>query len=233
MDESRASSTDRRYYGVYTGIVVQAAGDDEGRVKLRFDWFGSNMVSDWCRVATLYAGNGYGSVFVPEKDDEVLVAFFQGDMRYPYVLGGLYNRQDKPPVAPVGGADQKVIRTKHGHQLTFDDKPEQAAVRVVSKGGHKVELDDAGKTVRVESAAGASIELAGNGDITLSTGGTITLSAGSVKLDSASVELGTGAAQAVLLSSFAAHTHAVVSPGATGPALPPPPVGAATEVTAI
>ena len=49
------------------------------------------------RRASSYAGNGYGSFFVPEVGDEVLVAFVQGDMRYPIILGGLYNGEDKPP----------------------------------------------------------------------------------------------------------------------------------------
>ena len=55
--------------------------------------------SDWCRVVQPYAGNGYGAVFVPEKGDEVLVAFVHGDMRFPIVIGGLYNGKDKPPTA--------------------------------------------------------------------------------------------------------------------------------------
>jgi uncharacterized protein involved in type VI secretion and phage assembly len=239
MDQSRLSSTDERYYGVYTGIVVESAGDDEGKVKLRFDWHGGR-ISDWCRVATLYAGKGYGSLFVPEKDQEVLVGFFHGDMTYPYVLGGLYNAVDKPPTAPVNGTDQKVVRTRHGHQLTFDDKSDQAAVRVESAGGHTVELDDKAKTVRIRSAGGASVVLDGDGgitlhasgDIALETGGAIRLKGSSVQLDAGRVGLGTGASQPVLVAPFAAHTHAVVSPGATGPALPPPPVGQSTAVTA-
>jgi phage baseplate assembly protein V len=235
----RSRSTDKRYYGVVEAIVQESTGDDEGRVKVSFPWFDGSTVTDWCRVSQLYAGNGYGSVFVPEHGDEVLVAFVHGDMRFPIVLGGLYNGTDKPPTAPVNGTDQKTIRTKHGHQLTFDDKPEQAAVRVTSAAGHTVELDDQGKRVRVAAAGGGSIVLDGNGgitvqtsgDITLQAGGTIRLSGASISLDSGQVSLGQGAVQHVLLETFALHTHPSAA-GPTGPAVPPPPAGQATQVTA-
>ncbi len=253
---SRARSTDKRYYGVVEAIVEEAAGDDEGRVKVSFPWFDGGTVTDWCRVAQLYAGNGYGTTFVPERGDEVLVAFVHGDMRFPIVVGGLYNGKDKPPSAPMNGKDQKTIRTKAGHQLTFDDQSSQAAVRVTSAGGHTVELDDQGKKVRVASTGGHTVELddqgskvrvatagggsvvldsAGitlqtSGNITLQAGGTVTLSGAAIRLSSGLVALGQGAPQPVLLTGFLLHTHGTAV-GPTTPAVPGP--GAqATQVTA-
>jgi len=38
-----------------------------------------------------------GAGFLPEVDDEVLVAFAHGDMRSPYFIGSLWNDKDKPP----------------------------------------------------------------------------------------------------------------------------------------
>ena len=106
-----------------TGVIAPEA--------MRFD--GGREVSDWCRVAQLYAGGGYGSFFPPEKGDEVLVAFVQGDMRIPIVLGGLYNGQDKPSTSRDGGKDQKLIRTRGGHQLLFDDTgSDKALIRFAS-----------------------------------------------------------------------------------------------------
>ena len=46
----------------------------------------------WARIATLMAGNNRGTVFYPEKDDEVLVAFEHGDIDSPYIIGALWNR---------------------------------------------------------------------------------------------------------------------------------------------
>ena len=88
-----------RIYGVVVGIVTANQGDPDGlgRVKVRFPWLASDAESAWARIATLMAGNKRGSFFLPEVEDEVLVAFEHGDLRYPYILGALWNGKDKPP----------------------------------------------------------------------------------------------------------------------------------------
>ncbi|MFF7655304.1 phage baseplate assembly protein V [Streptomyces sp. NPDC007983] len=212
----RARSTDKRYYGVVEALVVENEGDDEGQVKLKFPWFDDTTVTDWVRVSQLYAGNGYGSVFVPEKGDEVLVAFVHGDMRYPIVLGGLYNGEDKPPTARTDGRDQKIIRTRHGHEVLLDDTESKAAVRITSAAGHVVELDDQGKAVKITAAEG--------GSVTVTAQGEITLKAPKVTIDSPSIDLGGGATEPLvlgneLLQAFNTHTH----PSAAGPTGPPAP----------
>jgi uncharacterized protein involved in type VI secretion and phage assembly len=186
----RSRSADQRYYGVVEALVVEVDGDDEGRVKLTFPWFDPGTVTDWCRVSQLYAGNGYGSVFVPEKGDEVAVAFVHGDFRFPIVLGGLYNGRDKPPTSRRDGSDRKMIRTKHGHEIVFDDQPGHAAVRLTSAGGHVVELDDAGRAVTVRAAAGGSVSVRADGPITLASTVDITLDAPSVRVTAPSIQVG-------------------------------------------
>lgn len=211
----RSRSADQRYYGVVEAIVEEVEGDDEGRVKLRFPWFDAATVTDWCRVSQLYAGNKYGSCFVPEKGDEVLVAFVHGDMRFPIVLGGLYNGADKPPTSRQEGRDQKMIRTKHGHQLVFDDQSSQAAVRVTSAAGHVVELDDAGKAIRIKAAEGGSVSIVADGTISLE-------SKAGVTIDAPSIQLGDPATEAVVLGDrFSAAYQAHVHPTNTGTTSPP------------
>jgi phage baseplate assembly protein V len=201
----RSRSTDRRYYGVVEAIVVENDGDDEGRVKVKFPWFdGGASITDWCRISQLYAGNGYGSVFVPEQGDEVLVAFVHGDMRFPIVLGGLYNGVDKPPTARTGGQDQKIIRTRTGHEIL---------------------LDDGGKEIRITTAQG--------GTMTVTATGGITIKAPKVTIDADTIELGAGATEPAvlgnaLLQAFIQHTHPVAG-AATGPATPLPPTVLATK----
>lgn len=212
----RARSTDKRYYGVVEALVVENEGDDEGQVKLKFPWFDDTTVTDWVRVSQSYAGNGYGSVFVPEKGDEVLVAFVHGDMRYPIVLGGLYNGEDKPPTARTDGRDQKIIRTRHGHEVLLDDTESKAAVRITSAAGHVVELDDQGKAIKITAAEGGSVTVTAQGDITLK--------APKVTVDCPSIDLGGGATEPLvlgnaLLQAFNTHTH----PSAAGPTGPPTP----------
>jgi len=196
----RSFSTDKRYYGVVVGLVAEIDGDDEARVKLRYPWFDPAFVSDWCRVSQFYAGNGYGAVFVPELGDEVVVAFYQGDMRFPVVLGGVYNGVDKPPTARTRGRDEKMIRTRHGHELVFDDQKSRAAVRITSAAGHVVELDDAGREIRVRAA----------------NGGKVTIEAGAIHLDSGSITVD----KTDLLSALLAHTHTESGAVTSTPILP-------------
>jgi uncharacterized protein involved in type VI secretion and phage assembly len=229
----RSRSTDQRYYGVASGIVEAAEGDDECRVKISLPWFDPGTVSDWVPVVQPYAGGGYGFCFVPEKGDEVLVAFVHGDMRFPIVIGGLYNGVDKPPAPRKDGKDRKTIRTRHGHQVVFDDQESQAAIRITSAGGHVVELDDKGNAIRVKAAAGAGVAVTADGQITLESKAGVTLKAPTVSLEANSVSLGNGAAHPVLFgdvlaSLFAAHVHG----SAVGPTTPPtPPVVPATVLS--
>lgn len=215
----RSRTTDRRYYGLVEALVAEVDDPEhEGRVKLRFPWFdGGVAISDWCRVAQLYAGDGYGSLFVPEKGDEVLAAFVHGDMRFPVVLGGLYNGKDKPPSHHAADKDQKLIRTRHGHQVLLDDTGGTEAVKITSAQGHTVHLDDAGGKVVVETSGGASVTLEG--------GQTITVKAATVKLDAQSIELGSPTGDNLILGQrfmilFNAHIH-TLGPLPTSPPVTP------------
>ena len=240
---SRTRSTDKRFYGLVQGIVTNSVDGDgkEARVKVKFPWFDDQMETEWCRVRQDYAGNGYGSVFIPEPGDEVLVAFVHGDMRLPIVLGGLYNGNDKPPTYRSSSQDQKMIRTKGNHELLFDDTPNQQRVRVKTKGGHTADLSDADKKITVKSAGGQTVVIDDSANnITIQTGGstvevdatgTITLSGTSVVLNAPSVSLGGSAAAHpvvwgdILMTWLATHTHLCTAPGAPSspPVVPPPP----------
>jgi phage baseplate assembly protein V len=158
VKDARSRSTDKRYYGVAEAIVTDVNDPEkEGRVKVRYPWFDDQTVSDWCRVRQLYAGGGYGTFFVPEVGDEVLVAFIHGDMRMPIVLGGLYNGQDKPSVFRDSSKDPKLIRTRGGHQILMDD----------TAGGEKIEITDAKGNVLTLDAVNNTITLQAQSDVTV------------------------------------------------------------------
>ena len=116
--------------------------DPSGRVRVRvsFHQFSENNQGPWARVATLAAGAGSGTVFLPEVGDDVLVAFEQGDIDRPIVLGGLWDGQKKPPETNADGKNNvQMIKTKAGHLIKFDntegtetvliDKPREARSR--------------------------------------------------------------------------------------------------------
>ena len=119
---SRSRLTDNRFYGVEEGVVtsVEQKISKEGRIMVKLVRRDDQMEVE-CRMCNSLAGNNYGFFFVPQVDDEVLVAFIQGDMRLPVILGGLYNGLDKPP------ADHprlRRIQSVNGHRISFLDATE-------------------------------------------------------------------------------------------------------------
>lgn len=132
--------------GVAVGIV--AANDDPkglGRVKLRFHWRDKKFVTDWVRVVAPMGGGGRGAYFVPEVDDEVLVAFDRDDIRYPYVLGALWSDKDKPPEKNENKKnDVRIIKSRKGHMVRFDDAAAKGSITIELDDGKKIEIDDDG-----------------------------------------------------------------------------------------
>ena len=127
---SAEESNRKHQYGVYRAVVTDTSDPDErGRVRVRLE----DEHEAWAEIATLLAGDGYGTWFHPEADDEVLVAFEGGDPRRPYVLGALWGTRDRPPVAAGDATTVKTIRTRCGATITIDDA--RCAIHVEAPGG--------------------------------------------------------------------------------------------------
>jgi phage baseplate assembly protein gpV len=91
-----------------------------GRVQVQLPSIDSLDLSPWARVATMMAGLTYGTYFIPNTGDDVLVAFEHGDVRVPYVIGCLWNSLARPPLlSPL--PQTRVLRTPLGNQIVFDD----------------------------------------------------------------------------------------------------------------
>ena len=132
--ESRFSDEDDVLDGVFVGVVTNNKDPlNLGRVKVRYPWLDDQIESNWARLATFYAGAGRGSYFVPEVGDEVLLVFELGDMNQPFVVGCLWNGKDPLPEPghPDGKDNHKVIETRSGHKVTFDDTPGNEVISIV------------------------------------------------------------------------------------------------------
>jgi uncharacterized protein involved in type VI secretion and phage assembly len=167
-----------RVYGVVIGLVIDVADPDEhGRVKLSFPWLAEDAQSGWAPIARPMAGNDRGYYYMPEIDDEALVAFEHGDVNHPMVLGFLHNGVDRPPYKDVD-VHVRRLKTVAGHVLEFDDRSGQEAVRLHSNNHHQLELSDTGGYVELLTANGQKIRMQDQpGQIKLSTvsGTTVTL----------------------------------------------------------
>jgi uncharacterized protein involved in type VI secretion and phage assembly len=143
-----------RIPGVVVGIVTNNKDPDGmGGVKVKFPWRDNSDESYWARIATLMAGDGRGSFFLPEVGDEVLVAFDHGDVNHPYVLGSLWNGVDKPPETNDDGKNNiRKIRSRSGHEIIFDDNNMQKKekVEIHTSAGHKILLDDSAGQEKIE-----------------------------------------------------------------------------------
>lgn len=156
--------------GVVTGIVTNNQDPDGmGRVKLKFPWLSDELESNWARLATPMNGKDRGFYFLPEVDDEVLVVFEHGDMRFPYVLGGLWNGKDNPPVKNQDENNNiRMIKSRSGHVIRLTDENGKEKIEIIDKSGeNKLIFDTAANTISIISEK--DIELtAAKGNIKLS-----------------------------------------------------------------
>jgi uncharacterized protein involved in type VI secretion and phage assembly len=154
-----------------SGVVIAQVTDnndpnDQARVKLKFPWLDDNYESDWARITQLGAGgNQSGAVWIPEKDDEVLVAFEFGDIRRPYVVGSLYNGQDTPNLGSGLFDNGKVKRrgfiSRAGHKFVFfddDDGNKKGIAFISSDGNLKISLNETNSEIHISSQGKIHVE---------------------------------------------------------------------------
>jgi len=176
-----------QWYGVYPALVADVRDPDgQGRVKITLPWSpdaGGSRYEAWARLATLMGGNNRGSWFVPDINDEVLVAFESGNPRRPYVVGGLWNGTDKPPDAMDGGGRnyRKVLRSRNGVKITLDDTNGTEQFIVETPGGQKITLHDGPASVEVIDGNGNSVKMETSG-ITVNAPAKVTVSAKQVAI---------------------------------------------------
>lgn len=171
---------DDRFFGVAIGIVTNNKDPDGlGRVKTSLPWMADRVESDWARVVTPMAGSGRGVYFLPEVNDEVLVAFEHGNPDTPYVLGALWNGKDKPPESNSDGKnDQRTIRSRSGNVIRLSDTNGDAKIEII---------DSSGKNTIVISAKNNTITITADADVTVqSNNGKLKLSGNGVEITSKS-----------------------------------------------
>ena len=131
----RDEGADSRVFGVVTGVVTNNQDPEGlGRVKLKFPWLSDEEESDWARVASPMAGKERGLWLLPEVEDEVLVAFERGDIRYPYVIGSLWSKNAPPPLSNDDGKnDLRILKSRSGHVIRLNDKDGEESIEIVDK----------------------------------------------------------------------------------------------------
>ncbi len=122
--------------GVHTAVVVGPSGeeiyvDEHARVKVQFPWdrlgTSDENSSCWIRVSQIWAGVGWGGMFIPRIGQEVIVQFIEGDPDRPLITGRVYNGDNPPPYSLPGDKTRSTIKSNSSkggggyNELRFED----------------------------------------------------------------------------------------------------------------
>jgi len=134
---------------------VKEIYDDKfpGMVKVEFFMTdGTVNVSDWVRVIVPYGGKDKGMYFLPDIGDEVAIAFEQGNIEKPYILGCLWNKADKIPDNSVSKDNTiKKLKTKGGHEIIFDDTENKSKITISTSKKSEILVDDENSSIIIKA----------------------------------------------------------------------------------
>ncbi len=123
--------------GPQTAVIVGPAGqeiycDEDGRVKVQFHWDREGQKDErssvWVRVSQLWAGKGWGAMFLPRIGQEVIVEFLEGDPDQPIITGRVYNADQTVPYSLPAEKTKSTIKSNssdgggNSNELRFEDK---------------------------------------------------------------------------------------------------------------
>ncbi|MFT3858285.1 MAG: phage baseplate assembly protein V [Aquabacterium sp.] len=174
-----------RWYGVYPAIVSDLVDpDNKGRIQVKFPSFGQagETVRAWATLLTPYADDDQGLEILPEVDSQVVVAFEAGDPSRPYIVGACWNGRKALPEAAQAANNKRVLKTRSGSKLEFDDTEGAAKVTVEMQSGHKLVMDDAAQEISVTHSNGCKIVINIAGQVSITANSTVEVNASAVNL---------------------------------------------------
>lgn len=178
-------------HGTFLAKVISVEDDQGmGRVQVRLLSAPEGLVDAdvglWARVAVPFSGSGWGAFFLPDKGDEVVVVFVNGDPRQPLVVGSLWNGSASPPDS-LGGdrVDRYVIKARRGSKIAIVEE---------SEGNAKITLEvPGGVSATLSQSSGGSLKLEAAGNtVTMDTQGVSVQAASKVSVSAGQVEVTAG-----------------------------------------
>lgn len=132
-----------------------------GRVQVSYPGLSDDFTSGWAPCVRPMAGDGMGFYALPQKGEQVLVAFEHGDLTKPYVLGSLWNVGESPPEKNDGTNSRRVIKSKAGHTIVFDDTADVGQLVIKDKLGSSITLDAGDGSITISAKGKLKLEAAG------------------------------------------------------------------------
>ena len=209
-----------RLFGIYPALVSDLEDpQNHGRIKVRIPWLGEagRDVTAWAVMVTPYADDDQGFQMLPEVDSLVVVAFEAGDLDRPYVLGATWNGTTTLPRSPENANNKRLIKTRSGSRIEFDDTNGAPTVAITVAGDssgsvHKIVMDDAGDSITIQARNGAKVSIDTGGAITMQANTTVTVRSPSVTVDTPMATFtGTISCQTIIATSVVGTSY---TPGA-------------------
>jgi uncharacterized protein involved in type VI secretion and phage assembly len=134
------------------------------------------------------AGELTGWQIMPEPTDEVLVAFANGQLDTPYVLGGLFSAEREPGVpweeVIEGSPMQRVYTSRDGHQIIFDDSPENSALTLKTTFGASCMIRMSPEEgITITTLEGQPITINSEAEVTVNAEGEVLINASDVTIN--------------------------------------------------
>lgn len=174
--------------GIHIGVVTDNKDPEGiGRIKVKYAVPTDDVESAWARQITIMAGKEMGFVVYPEKNDEVLLRFINGQSDQPVIVGYLHNGKDVIPFDNAdGNNDDRIFWSRSKHKMTVNDTDGSEHITCETKDG---------KTIVEMLTADEAINLTSTKDITLTVGNKLLIDAGAEVSISADMNIKASTAQ--------------------------------------
>lgn len=167
-----------QFFGVWVATVVDnneimdvPPETPMGRVKVSYPGLSKTITSGWAPCARPMGGKNMGFYALPEPGEQVLIAFEEGDLARPYVLGSLANALALPPDTNSDGQNNKrIIKSRAGHTITFDDTLDVGKLVIEDKHGSSIVMDSTDGSITI--SAHSNLKLVAKTTVSLEVGAT-------------------------------------------------------------
>jgi len=174
------------YFGLYPAIVTDLQDTEQlGRIQVRFPWLataGDEDVRSWATLLSTYADNNQGLQILPEVGSQVVVGFEAGDLRRPYIVGSCWNGQEAMPENAEQANNKRLLKTRSGSVLEFDDTEGAPKITLSTQAGHKLVLDEASSEIKVTHANGCVITFSSAGKIEIQANASVDITAATLNV---------------------------------------------------
>lgn len=174
--------TDSKRHGIVRAVVTDNLDlTMQGRVQVAIPTVPG--IEPWAAVCAPFAGDGYGLYCMPQVGDVVAVAFENGDLQWPVVIGSLWDVSNRPPVdLPTDAVNKRVLKTPMGHELVLDDL--ELSITLTHLAGHTLTLSADAVTIELANGLGSlTLSLPGKAELTAAVSAAVSAKRTTVKGD--------------------------------------------------